>query len=83
MTPLILAKKAKNEEIISILLNAGADLDFHVKITTNIKIGMCRPCRVRVIIIDIIHTWTTILILIIQADKMTALMYAVEHEQGM
>ena len=27
MTPLILATKDKNEEIIHILLNAGADLD--------------------------------------------------------
>jgi ankyrin repeat protein len=31
MTPLILATKAKNEEIISILLNAGADLDLQTE----------------------------------------------------
>ena len=31
MTPLILATKAKNEEMISILLHAGADLDLQTE----------------------------------------------------
>ena len=37
MTPLILATKAKNEEIISILLNAGADLDLQTEDVSDIN----------------------------------------------
>ena len=44
MTPLILATKGKSEEIISILLNAGADLDLQPEdVSFIIIITFCDP----------------------------------------